>query len=151
MMSKNRKSGHFFENFYLILSRDVPGQRSLSRDICSCPCPGTKGHLDKKIFLSRDKGTTGRPVSVCPVPQKHQFQPVLQSSQQGLRTYCPNIYTMLMGQKYRYAFYRAHASFSFWLLFYMRHAVYAINCKGVLKTISNLPKTNIFQWPQRMH
>ena len=22
---------------------DVPGQRSLSRDICSCPCPGTKG------------------------------------------------------------------------------------------------------------
>ena len=61
-MSKNRKSGHFFEIFKFILSRDVPGQRSLSRDICSCPCPGTKGHRDKKIFLSRDKGTTGRPV-----------------------------------------------------------------------------------------
>jgi hypothetical protein len=35
----------------VILSRDVPGQRSLSRDICSCPCPGTKGHRDKKISL----------------------------------------------------------------------------------------------------
>ena len=34
----------------------------LSRDICSCPCPVTKGHRDKKIPLSRDKGTTGRPV-----------------------------------------------------------------------------------------
>ena len=60
MMSKNRKSGHFFENFQFILSRDVPGQRSLSRDICSCPCPGSKGHRDKNFFLSRDKGTTGR-------------------------------------------------------------------------------------------
>ena len=52
-----------FPGFWgVILSRDVPGQKSLSRDICSCPCPGTKGHWDKKIFLSRDKGTTGRPV-----------------------------------------------------------------------------------------
>jgi hypothetical protein len=64
----------FYNNFFLffgffrkvILSRDVPGQRGLSRDICSCPCPGTKGHRDKKISLSRDKGTTGRPVPVCP-------------------------------------------------------------------------------------
>ena len=30
----------------VILSRDVPGQRSLSLDICSCPCPGTKGQRD---------------------------------------------------------------------------------------------------------
>ena len=50
----------------VILSRDGTGQRSLSRDICSCPCPGTKGHRDKNFFLSRDKGTTGRPVPVCP-------------------------------------------------------------------------------------
>ena len=55
----------------VILSRDVPGQRCLSRDICSCPCPGTKGHRDKKIFLSRDKGTTGRPV-----PWKPYFHPI---------------------------------------------------------------------------
>ena len=41
----------------VILSRDVPGQRSLSRDICSCPCPGTKGHRDKKFFF-----VPGRPV-----------------------------------------------------------------------------------------
>ena len=50
----------------VILSRDGTGQRSLSRDICSCPCPGTKGHRDKNFLLSRDKGTTGRPVPVCP-------------------------------------------------------------------------------------
>ena len=31
-----------FPGFWgVILSRDVPGQKSLSRDICSCPCPGT--------------------------------------------------------------------------------------------------------------
>ena len=29
-----------------ILSRDVPGQRSLSLEFCSCPCPGTKGQRD---------------------------------------------------------------------------------------------------------
>ena len=35
-------------------------------------CPGTfapalvPGHRDKKIFLSRDKETTGHPVPVCP-------------------------------------------------------------------------------------
>ena len=26
--------------------RDVPGQKSLSQDFCSCPCPGTKGHRE---------------------------------------------------------------------------------------------------------
>ena len=52
----------------------------MSRDICFCPCPGTKGHRDKNFFLSRDKGTTGqrdvpsrfvpgRPAG-CPVPWK---------------------------------------------------------------------------------
>ena len=48
----------------MILSRDVPGQRSLSRDIYSCPCPGTKGHRDKENVLvpgQRDSGTS-RPV-----------------------------------------------------------------------------------------
>ena len=30
----------------VILYRDVSGQRCLSRDICSCPCPGTKGQRD---------------------------------------------------------------------------------------------------------
>ena len=30
----------------VVLSREVPGQRGLSRDICSCPCPGTKGQRD---------------------------------------------------------------------------------------------------------
>ena len=47
----------------VILSRDVPGQRCLSRDICSCPCPGTKGHRDKIFFVpgQRDNGTS-RPV-----------------------------------------------------------------------------------------
>ena len=32
-----------FPGFWgVILSRDVQGQKSLSRDICSCPCPGTR-------------------------------------------------------------------------------------------------------------
>ena len=30
----------------MILSRDVPGQKSLSRDNLSFPCPGTKGQRD---------------------------------------------------------------------------------------------------------
>ena len=34
-----------------ILSRDVKGQRSLSRDFCSCPCPGTR-----KYFCPGTKG-----------------------------------------------------------------------------------------------
>ena len=61
MMSKNSKSVHFFEFFKFILSRDVPGQRSLSRDICSWPCPGTKGHRDRQNFFvpgQRDNGTS---------------------------------------------------------------------------------------------
>ena len=51
------------------LSQEVPGQRSLSRDFCSCPCLGTKGHRANKISLSRDKGTMRRPV-----PWKCQFK-----------------------------------------------------------------------------
>ena len=48
-----------FPGFWgVILSRDVPGQKSLSRDICSCPCPGTKGQRDKLKTLPRDR--TGR-------------------------------------------------------------------------------------------
>ena len=35
----------------VILSLDVPGQRSLSRDFCSCPCRRTKGQRDKEIFF----------------------------------------------------------------------------------------------------
>ena len=44
-----------FPVFCLFGERDFfPGQKSLSRDFCSCPCPGTKGQRDKEIFLSRD-------------------------------------------------------------------------------------------------
>ena len=50
---------------WVILSLDVPGQRSLSRDFCSCPFPRKKGQRDKEMFLFRDKGTTGRPVPDC--------------------------------------------------------------------------------------
>ena len=42
----------------VILSRDVPGQKNLSWDFCSYPCPGTKGQQDKEIFLSRDNRTS---------------------------------------------------------------------------------------------
>ena len=45
-------------------SRDVLGQRSLSRDIFSCPCPETKGHQTRFFFVprQRDNGTS-RPVN----------------------------------------------------------------------------------------
>ena len=49
--------GTSFSCFFVLLGRlfcPGTGQRSLSRDICSCPCPGTR------IFLSRDKGTKGQ-------------------------------------------------------------------------------------------
>ena len=52
----------------VILSRDVPGRRCLSRDICSCPCPGTR-----KIFCPGTKGQWDVPsrfVPGRPVPWK---------------------------------------------------------------------------------
>ena len=48
----------------MILSRNVLGKKSLSRDVCSCPCPGTKGHGTRIFFLSRNKGTMSRPVEM---------------------------------------------------------------------------------------
>ena len=66
----------FLTFFFVVLSRDVPGQRSLSRDFCCCSCPGTKGQRDKETFLSRDKGTTGRPVPVCPGTSRGTSRPV---------------------------------------------------------------------------
>ena len=47
----------------VILSQDGPGQRALSRDICSCPCPGTKG---QDFFLPRDVPSLGNPSSSFP-------------------------------------------------------------------------------------
>ena len=35
----------------VILSRDVLGQRFLSRDICSCPCPGTSRGTSRSFSL----------------------------------------------------------------------------------------------------
>ena len=49
-----------------ILARDVPGERSLSRDICPALVPGQRDTGTRIFFLSQDKGTTGRPVPVCP-------------------------------------------------------------------------------------
>ena len=59
-MSKNRKSGHFFEIFKSILSRD--------RGVCPgtfAPAlvPGQRDTGARFFFSSRDKGTMGRPVS----------------------------------------------------------------------------------------
>ena len=59
-----RTSFSFF--FFFGESDFVPGQKSLSQDFFSCICPGTKGQRDKELFLSRDKGTTGRPILDCP-------------------------------------------------------------------------------------
>ena len=42
-----------FDSLSFPVLEDKMGQRSLSRDFYSCPCPGTKGHRDKKISLSR--------------------------------------------------------------------------------------------------
>ena len=68
----------FFDNQVVIVSRDIPGQKSLSRDFWSWPW--TKGHQDKetffvlrqrdsgtrKLFCPWTKGTMGRPVPDCP-------------------------------------------------------------------------------------
>ena len=43
----------------MILIRDIRGQRSLSRDFCSCPCPRTKGHRDKIFFVPQDVPSLG--------------------------------------------------------------------------------------------
>ena len=52
----------FFWQFFTQLGIDsVPGQRSLSRDIYSYPCPGTKVHRDKENVLvpgQRDSRTS---------------------------------------------------------------------------------------------
>ena len=60
---------------------DIPGQRKLFRDRETFFVPGQRdigtrklffvpGQRDREIFLSRDEGTTGRPVPNCPVPWK---------------------------------------------------------------------------------
>ena len=54
---REKKNHNFLANQVVILSLDVPGQRSLSRDFSSCPCPGTKGQGDKDSFFSQDKRT----------------------------------------------------------------------------------------------
>ena len=44
----------------LVLSWDIPGQKSLSWDFCTCPCPRTKGQRDRQNFFvpgQRDSGT----------------------------------------------------------------------------------------------
>ena len=38
-------------SFDISLSRDVPGQRSLSQDFCCYTCPGTKGHWHEETFF----------------------------------------------------------------------------------------------------
>ena len=42
------------------LSRDFPGQNPLSRDICSWPCPGTKGQRDNGTRFFFCPGTKGK-------------------------------------------------------------------------------------------
>ena len=58
---KKRERSNFFAFFYKSCSGFVPGDRSLSRDFCPCPCPGTKGQRDKDFFFvpgQRDNGTS---------------------------------------------------------------------------------------------
>ena len=47
-------------NQIVFLSWDVPGERSLSRDFCCCPCPGTKRQLGNpsldQLQIARWKG-----------------------------------------------------------------------------------------------
>ena len=60
----------------VILSQDIPGQRSLFQYFCSCLCPGTKGQQDKGPFLSWNKGTTGRLVQDCPGTSRRTSPPL---------------------------------------------------------------------------
>ena len=57
--------------------KDVLKQRVLYRDICSCPCPGTKGHRDNIFFCPGTKGQRNVPsrfVPGRPVPWKPYFK-----------------------------------------------------------------------------
>ena len=70
MMFWNRKSGHFpvlerpFPVFCVLLGKwFCPGT---SRDICSCPCPRTKGHWDKNFFCPGTKGQRDVPSRLVP-------------------------------------------------------------------------------------
>ena len=71
----NRKSGHFpflerpFPVFCVLLGKWFCPWTSRDRGVC----PGTKGHRDKKMFLSRDKGTTGRPLETL-VSMNQEFK-----------------------------------------------------------------------------
>ena len=49
------------------MSWDVLGQWSLSKDVCSCPCLGTKGHGNIFVLGQRDNGTShpGLSQDVC--------------------------------------------------------------------------------------
>ena len=60
-----KKQMFYFDTKLVILSRDVPGQRILLWDFCSCLCPETKGTRGQELFSVRDKETTGRPIPVC--------------------------------------------------------------------------------------
>ena len=46
--------------------RDKTGQSRKGRPKTGKGCSKTEGHSDKNFFLFWDKGTTGRPVPVCP-------------------------------------------------------------------------------------
>ena len=63
------------------MSRDVPGQRVLSWDICSCLCPGTKGHWTRKNFCPGTEGQRDVPSGIVlgrteglPIPWKPYFE-----------------------------------------------------------------------------
>ena len=53
---------------FSVLERLFPGFWGviLSRDICSCPCPGTKGHLGKNLFCPGTKGQRDFPSRFVP-------------------------------------------------------------------------------------
>ena len=60
-----KKKGRIFFAFFLSFENfgpflDVPGQRGLSRNVCCCSCPYTKGQRDKKFVFVPGKGTVGQ-------------------------------------------------------------------------------------------
>ena len=61
-MFLNRKSGLFFENFEIHFVPGHPGTEEFVPGHLLLPLSWDKGTPGQVYFLSRDKGTTGRPV-----------------------------------------------------------------------------------------
>ena len=71
MISCFRTSFLVLEHTFPVL--ECPRTRGLSRDICSCPCLGTKGQRDNFFVLSRGKASSNDAISPIFLADSYDF------------------------------------------------------------------------------